>query len=247
MYQHFKKRTMENLLENTLASIVRQHHATAPVFEKYHLDYCCNGKRTLSDACAVSGIDADTLVKELEAATVVPDAPTLQETDAVQLIAHIILKHHFYVRQSIPAIAYHLQKVISKHGGKYPHMSAVGHLFSETATELTKHMQKEETILFPRIQQVYHSGPSTSLPDTFLSDPIAVMEAEHTTAGNNLYLIRSLTNNYTPPEDACTTHRLLLDELQAFENDLHQHVHLENNVLFPLGEKLLKEKLAVAF
>jgi len=238
---------METLLENSLASIVRQHHATAAVFEKYHLDYCCNGKRTLADACEVSGIDTEQLVPELEAALKQPDAPAIQENDAVQLIAHIMLKHHFYVRQSIPAITYHLQKVVSKHGGKYPHMAAVSFLFAETAAELTMHMQKEETILFPRIQQVYHSQQDAQLPDDFLSAPIAVMEAEHTSAGNNLYLIRSLTNNYTPPEDACTTHRLLLDELKAFENDLHSHVHLENNILFPLGEKILKKKLAVAF
>ncbi len=233
---------MKNLLESTLAGIVQKHHATASVFEKYHLDYCCNGKRTLAEACEVSGIDADTLVAALESASVVPDAPAVQETDAVQLIAHIMLKHHFYVRQSIPAITYHLQKVTLKHGEKYPYIAEVGFLFAQTATELIHHMQKEETILFPRIQQVYHSRHAAVLPHSFLSGPIAVMEAEHTSAGNNLYRIRSLTNNYTPPEDACTTHRLLLDELKSFEEDLHTHVHLENNILFPLGEKMLREK-----
>jgi len=235
---------MESFLQTTLAGIVREHHATANVFEKYYLDYCCNGKRTLAQACDGSGIDTGKLVAELKAAATAPISPTYTETDAVQLIGHIMLKHHFYVRQSIPAISYHLQKVTLKHGEKYPYIAEVAFLFAQTATELTHHMKKEETILFPRIQQVYHSGKEALLPKSFLSGPIAVMEAEHTDAGNNLYRIRSLTNNYTPPEDACTTHRLLLDELKSFEEDLHTHVHLENNVLFPLAERMLMGKLS---
>ncbi len=238
---------MESLLQTTLAGIVRQHHPAATVFEKYHLDFCCKGKRPLADACAEAGIDTSLLLPELEAAIAEPDAPELQQSDAVQLIGRILLKHHFYVRQAAPAIKYHLEKVVTKHGSRYPHMQQVYDLFMATASDLMQHMQKEEMILFPRIQQVYHQQDSNSLPPNFLSGPISVMEAEHTEAGDNLYAIRQLLNNYTAPGDACTTHRLVIDELKAFEEDLHQHVHLENNVLFPLAQQMLEGNAEVAF
>jgi regulator of cell morphogenesis and NO signaling len=238
---------MESIAQRTLGNIVRSHHAAAGVFEKYHLDFCCKGKRPLAEACLEAGIPVESVVKELEAIIQNDDSMVINENDAVQLIGRILLKHHFYVRQSVPAIQYHLQKVVTKHGERYPHMIEVNRLFQETAEELIHHMQKEEMILFPRIQQVYHAAPHQYLPPNFLSGPIAVMESEHTHAGENLYAIRKLLNNYTAPEDACTTHRLVIDELKAFEEDLHQHVHLENNVLFPLGEKLLTEKMETAF
>jgi len=238
---------MESIAQSTLANIVRTHHPAAGVFEKYHLDFCCKGKRPLAEACVEAGIPVESVVKDLEAVIQKDDSMVINENDAVQLIGRILLKHHFYVRQSVPAIKYHLQKVVTKHGERYPHMAEVYSLFVETAEELMQHMQKEEMILFPRIQQVYHAAPHQHLPPNFLSGPIAVMESEHTHAGENLYAIRKLLNNYSAPEDACTTHRLVIDELKAFEEDLHQHVHLENNVLFPLGEKLLSEKMEVAF
>lgn len=238
---------MESIQQSTLASIVRTYHPAAGVFEKYQLDFCCKGKRPLAEACQEAGLPLETIVSELEAVIHATDAPEVNESDAVQLIGRILLKHHFYVRQSVPAIKHHLLKVVTKHGERYPYMAEVYRLFLETAEELLQHMQKEEMILFPRIQQVYHAAPQQQLPGNFLSGPIAVMEAEHTQAGENLYAIRKLLKNYTAPADACTTHRLVIDELKAFEEDLHQHVHLENNILFPLGEKLLKEKLEFAF
>lgn len=201
----------------------------------------------MADACQDAGIPLETILDELEAVIHSHEAPAVDERDAVQLIGRILLKHHFYVRQSTPAIKHHLLKVVTKHGERYPYMTEVYRLFLETAEDLMQHMQKEEMILFPRIQQVYHAAPQQQLPFNFLSGPIAVMESEHTHAGENLYAIRKLLNNYTAPADACTTHRLVIDELKAFEEDLHQHVHLENNVLFPLGEKMLVEKLEVAF
>lgn len=231
---------MENILQETLAGIIREHHPAAAVFEKYHLDYCCKGKRPLAAACAEAGIDTATLLPELESAIRMPDAPDLQEKDAIQLIGRILLKHHFYVRQAAPAIHHHLARVVTKHGARYPYMLEVYQLFIETEAELMDHMQKEEMVLFPRIQQVYHAGKGTTFSAQYLSGPIGVMEEEHSSAGNNLYAIRRLLNNYTPPQDACTTHRLVLDELKAFEEDLHQHVHLENNILFPLAQQMLK-------
>jgi len=120
-------------------------------------------------------------------------------------------------------------------------MHQVQHLFAETAEELTQHIRKEEMILFPRIVEVFHLHENQRVPYGFISDPAHVMEADHEAAGNNLYSIRELTNHYTPPADACTTHRVLLEELRAFEIDLHQHVHLENNVLFPLAERMVQE------
>jgi regulator of cell morphogenesis and NO signaling len=238
---------MEQLMHSTLADIVRRHHPTAAVFEKHQLDYCCKGKRPLDEACAEAHVDLNALMHELDVAISQPALSTVREDDPIELIGYILARHHSYVRRTVPAIAEHLGKVAGKHGDRYPHMLMVYQLFTETADELAHHMQKEEMILFPRIQEVFHLHEKQRVPNGFISAPAEVMEAEHRSAGNNLHAIRQLTNNYTPPADACTTHQLVIAELRDFEEDLHRHVHLENNVLFPLAERMVDEhNMAVA-
>ena len=238
---------MTNIAEQTLATIVTNNHFTVPVLEKYNLDFCCKGKRTLTDACMEKGLSLETVSEELEnsSSTSQTNKMPFTEMTAEQLISYILIHHHFYVKQSMPTIIGHLEKVAAKHGGHFPYMIEVLHLFREINTEMTLHMHKEEVILFPRIKEVsslQETGQHTNLATDYISAPIQVMEHEHDHAGNILYKIRELTNNYTPPTEACTTFQVSLAELKEFEEDLHRHVHLENNILFPLTEKMLTQQ-----
>lgn len=234
---------MKNIPEQTLASIVTQNHQAVPVFEKYNLDFCCKGKRTLTEACNEKGLPVDVLLKELELVQQNEENIRMPftEMDAEQLIGYIMTHHHFYVKQSLPLINSHLEKVASKHGSSYPYMQKVLDLFRMVQEEMIMHMQKEEMILFPRIKEIenlYNNKQQANISDGYISGPVNVMEAEHEHAGKILDEIRQLTNNYTPPEDACTTFKISLAELKEFEEDLHKHVHLENNLLFPKAEKI---------
>ena len=232
---------MNNLKEKSLKSIVLAHHEYIPVLEKYSMDFCCRGSKTLNESCIEKNIPLDDLLAEL-ALSIIKNETSMPfaEMSAEQLVSYIQIHHHFYVRNNIPTIKNHLEKIVSKHGPKYPNMIKVAELFNEVAAELLPHMDKEEAILFPRIKAVCStaSGSQASqLTEGYIDAPIQVMELEHEKAGDIMYEIRSLTNGYTPPETACTTHRICLEELTAFEVDLHQHVHLENNILFPMAQK----------
>jgi regulator of cell morphogenesis and NO signaling len=235
---------MTNIAEQTLANIVTNNNQAVPVLEKHDLDYCCKGKRTLKAACLEKGLHIDEILKELEqfgyeeARHHIP----FNEMTAEQLINYIVIHHHFYVNQSMPMIISHLEKVATKHGERFSYMPKVLHLFSTMSEEMTSHMQKEESILFPRIKGLelsFNSKQSSDISNDYINAPIGVLESEHDEAGSILYEIRSLTNNYAVPDDACTTFRITLAELKEFEEDLHQHVHLENNILFPLVNNML--------
>jgi regulator of cell morphogenesis and NO signaling len=237
---------MENIEKETLAAIALSNHEFIPVLEKYGLDFCCRGKKTLSEACSEKNLASDMIVKELKN-SVQNDKRSMPFTEmsAEELISYITIHHHFYVKNSVSTIFSHIEKIATKHGDRYPHMKEVSQLFIEVVEDLIPHMEKEEKILFPRIKQLAETvrGGEINGDDTMLIDiPIQVMEAEHDHAGQLLYKIRELTNNYTPPEDACTTHRVCLHELSSFEQDLHQHVHLENNILFPMARKMALPK-----
>jgi regulator of cell morphogenesis and NO signaling len=239
---------MKILSQQTLANIVTQHHQAVPILEKYNLDFCCKGKRTLSDACAEKGISIEALLADIEGATAAINKNQMPftEMDEQQLISYILIHHHFYVKQSMPAILSHLEKVATKHGDRFPYMIKVLQLFTAIKEEMTLHMQKEEAVLFPRIKgigQIFHNGQNTNLAAGYISAPVNMMEMEHEHAGEILYEIRQLTGNYTAPADACTTFKVVLAELKEFEEDLHKHVHLENNLLFPLAEKMVKAVL----
>ena len=155
---------------------------------------------------------------------------------------HIVSRHHAYVRASIPAIQQHLAKVAAVHGVGHPELAFVDAQFSKVAAELSQHMVKEERVLFPYISALAEAvnGNAPPPPDMFgtVQNPIRMMEIEHQEAGEGIDVIRELTHGYQPPEDACGTYRTVLQELEAFENDLHEHVHLENNVLFPKAVEL---------
>ena len=235
---------MTNIAEQKLATIVTNNHFTVPILEKYNLDFCCKGKRTLAEACAEKGLSVEIISQELEKATAELQSNKMPFTqmNGEQLISYILIHHHFYVKQSMPTILGHLEKVAAKHGDHYPYMVQVLDIFKEINEEMTAHMYKEEAILFPRIKEVQvlqEAHQHKNLAEGYISAPIQVMEQEHDHAGDLLYKIRELTNMYTPPAEACTTFQVCLAELKEFEEDLHRHVHLENNLLFPLAEKMM--------
>lgn len=236
---------MTSIKEKTLASIVTEQSQSVRVLEKYNLDFCCKGKRTLSEACTEKGLSLETILLELQQ-VITPEERTqmpFSEMTAGQLVSYILIHHHFYVKQSMPTIISHLEKVATKHGDRFPYMVEVFRLFDEIREEMALHMQKEELVLFPRINEVealFDAAQKTNIGEGFISMPVNIMEAEHDHAGTIMYTIKQLTNNYTPPTDACTTFRLSLAELKEFEEDLHRHVHLENNLLFPLAKKMLQ-------
>jgi regulator of cell morphogenesis and NO signaling len=223
---------MSNIAQQTLATIVTNNHNAVPVLEKHHLDFCCKGKRTLEEACREKGLSVTAISDELEQTTATPPG---NEMTAEQLISYILIHHHFYVKQSMPTILAHIEKVATKHGERFPYMVEVLYLFKAIQEEMTTHMQKEEMILFPRIKEVAASTAHMNLSEVYIAGPVKVMEEEHDHAGEILYKIRTLTDNYTPP--------VCLAELKAFEEDLHRHVHLENNLLFPLAENLFTQRI----
>ncbi len=234
---------MLQIEQQTLASIALSHHEYIPVLERYSLDFCCRGKETLAEACKKKKLAISIVINEMmqsvkETKTQMP----FTEMNADQLISYILIHHHFYVKNSVGTIQGHIEKIVTKHGDTFPYMHKVLKLFKEVIEELLPHMEKEEKILFPRIKEMAASlgqNQFTAFNQEFINAPIQMMETEHDNAGQLLFEIRKLTNQYTPPEDACTTHRVCLEELKAFEEDLHQHVHLENNILFPMAKKMV--------
>ena len=229
---------MTSISEQTLSSIVTGNHQTVPIFEKYDLDFCCKGKRTLAQACTEKNVKIEKITEELRSLTFVEGKQQMPFTEmsAEQLIGYILIHHHFYVKQSMPSIFYHLHKVATKHGDRFPYMKKVYDLFIIIMREMTLHMEKEELALFPRIKEVenlYKSGKSSDILAGYIQNPVNAMDSDHEESGNIMYEIRTLTDNYMPPQDACTTFKITLAELKEFEKDLHKHVHLENNILFP--------------
>jgi regulator of cell morphogenesis and NO signaling len=227
---------MNSLAEKTLSQIVTDNYQAARVFERHGLDFCCKGKRPLAEACNEKGIAPETLIAELHSALAASEPERdFNNYSLSELAGYIVRVHHTYVKLNGPQTFSYVTRVAAKHGDRYPHMKEVYELFAEVLEDLAAHMKKEELILFPRIKQLELHGKSGT-PQEYLVAPIGVMEAEHERAGSLLARIRELTDDYTPPAGACTTHRLALASLQAFEEDLHQHVHLENNILFPKAQ-----------
>ncbi|HET6768134.1 MAG TPA: iron-sulfur cluster repair di-iron protein [Chitinophagaceae bacterium] len=232
----------------SLAQIVNSNHKAASVFEKYHLDFCCKGKRSLEQACTEQQLTVSQITGELEnifGNETNTDAVDFDKMNLTQLSDYIVQTHHAYVKNEMPQIYAYLQKVASKHGERHDELYKIFETFAAIREEMDGHMKKEEVILFPRIKELEkladNENANLQLNITYLQSPITVMEQEHDHAGTLLDDIRILSNDYTPPQDACTTYRLCFAALKAFELDLHQHVHLENNILFPKAIQLFKQ------
>jgi regulator of cell morphogenesis and NO signaling len=232
--------TRSHFATTTLGDIVSHDFRAGAILDRYGLDYCCGGARSLAEGCSQQGIALETVVSDLEALDSGSSEPV--EDDPAALVDYIVSRHHAYVRASLPGIQEHLTKVVDAHAARHSELRLVEREFSSVARELLLHMVKEERVLFPYISAlvdaVRSDGPPP--PDMFgtVQNPIRMMEIEHQEAGDGLASIRELTCGYQAPPDACATYRLVLEELEAFELDLQTHVHLENNVLFPKAVEL---------
>lgn len=240
---------MNELASQTLAQKVTDNHRTASVFERYHLDFCCKGKRSLENACADQNISVDELLHELEnaASTNLSNFP-FDKLPLSQRAEYIVSNHHAYVNKESPQLLAYAEKVASKHGQHHPELNKILMAVSAIKEEMEQHMHKEEVVLFPRIKELEKFSKEEhrdgKLNVSYLQAPITLMEQEHDHAGLLLEEIRQLSGNYTAPADACTTYKLLFAALQAFEKDLHQHVHLEHNILFPKAINLFNNSTA---
>jgi regulator of cell morphogenesis and NO signaling len=199
------------------------------------VDYCCGGQRTLAIACEQQGIDLQAFQAQLEAyaATEPPPEVNLADLSLSELADHIERIHHAYLHAELPRLVKLATKVATVHGDREPRLRQVKDLVLALATELDMHLVKEEKILFPMIRQLDTSDTLPTFDCGSISNPIHCMEFDHEEAGVVLAQLRQLTDDYTPPEWACNTYRAMFDVLATFEQDMHQHIHKENNVLFP--------------
>ena len=230
---------MEITLNQTIGEIVTVYPETARVFESNEIDYCCGGKRSLQSVCDARNVRPAELLQELRDA-VDRSAPRSEAwTDArlAELMQHILSEHHALCRVESARLLALLRKVVARHGAEHPELEDVQRLFWALSKELSTHMLKEEQVLFPLIERLEQAKDRNQpLPSAFFSsvnNPIRDMLADHDEAGALSARIRELTGNYAVPEAACNSYRALLHGLAEFERDLHVHVHLENNVLFP--------------
>jgi regulator of cell morphogenesis and NO signaling len=215
------------------------------LFETLKIDYCCGGSLPLNEACASIGVIVTDLMGMLEAVSQSErgDGPTdFQKLPLTELIAHILDTHHVFTKQEMARLQQLTKKVISAHGENHPELNKVGPLFDQLCADLEPHMFKEERILFPYILALANAGadnqPAPFAPFGSVNNPIRMMMMEHDTAGEILGELRTVTSDYTTPADVCISYRTLYEALEAFEKDLHQHIHLENNILFPRAIEL---------
>lgn len=223
--------------ETAIGDVVARNLRTATVFSRYGIDFCCGGRRTVEDACVGAHLDPDRVVADLRAVTeTAPSDRDVSGWPAGQLIDRIISRHHTYVRAQTPVIAAYLAKLLAKHGERHPELGRLAAIFADVSGELARHMTREEEVLFPAIARL--ASVTAAPPDRQVAEPIALLEDEHEWAGRQMALMRTLANGYQVPPDGCATYKACYVALDDFENDLHQHVHLENSVLFPLARRL---------
>ncbi len=229
--------------EKTVADYVTENIKTAHVFKKHGIDFCCGGGVSIEKVCKKMNVDQKVLEKELIEVDVVSDIiEDYDKWDLVFLMIYIENVHHSYVRESLPIISQYANKVAKVHGHHYTEVVKINDLFHEVADELLLHLQKEEQVLFPYIKKLVDSKGKETIVSNFgtVQNPIMMLENEHENAGNIFKKIAKLTNNYNPPKEACNTFKALYNKLEEFEQDLHKHIHLENNILHPKAIKLEK-------
>jgi regulator of cell morphogenesis and NO signaling len=231
---------MQTITEKTVREIALENPSSIRVFESLGIDYCCGGRKPLSDACSHANVDFERVLELLAKAKVegqTQDSEGWEAKPLAELIGRIVTKHHGYVRQETPRIQRLMAKVLAKHGPTHPEIAQIDELFSAISQELATHMLKEEQVLFPYVERMEDAVlAGQEVPEPFFGTvkrPIANMLAEHDDAGALLARIRTLSSGYTAPAGACPTFLGLYQGLEEFERDLHHHVHLENNILFP--------------
>lgn len=226
-----------------VGELVRSKPARSRVFEMFGLDYCCGGKLPLEEACARRGVDVQQVLNglaEVDRSEAGDDAAYIDANamSLAELADHIEHTHHAYLRRELPRLNAMVRKVAEVHGSHYPWVLEVNEVFAGFAAELISHMVKEEHVLFPLIRQLESNRNESSRGPASVRMPIRAMEHEHDDAGRALARMNEISNGFTPPDGACNTFRAMLDGLAHLERDMHQHVHKENNVLFPRAERL---------
>ena len=218
--------------DRTLADVLTEEPGAARVLERFGLDYCCGGRRTLADACAREGVDPDQVLDALGDVAPGPE-PDWVRMAPEELVDHLEATHHAYLHAELPRLDALVDKVSRVHGVRHAELVDVRATFVALRAELEPHLLKEERVLFPMIREL----ATTTAPPSFhcgaLANPISVMMAEHDRAGELLATLRRLTDGYQPPADGCPSYRTLYAGLAELEADTHLHVHKENNLLFP--------------
>ncbi len=227
--------------DTTIGQWVTEHPSTARVFEDLQIDYCCGGGATLQEACEHNHLDLCEIVDRLLQAAEAPHVDATSnwsESSLISLCDHIEQTHHAYLRDELPRLAARLEEVVMAHSEKHPELRELQQVFVALRAELDPHMFKEEQILFPAIRLLEQSPSQAKFPFGTVANPIRMMEDEHGAVGSALTHIRQLTSDFSVPDGACNTYRVMLDGLRLLEDDLHQHIHKENNILFPRALEL---------
>ncbi|MNX68996.1 Iron-sulfur cluster repair protein ScdA [compost metagenome] len=238
---------METLERTTIGEYVAKDFRTAAVFSKYGIDFCCKGNRTIDEACEKKDVDTNTIMDEINTVLATKNDNSIDfKSWPLDLLADYIEKtHHRYVEEKTNVILPFLAKLCKVHGSSHPELFEINQLFIGCAGELAQHMKKEELILFPFIKKMVKASLTDELIEQphfgTVENPIAMMMHEHDAEGERFRKIALLTNDYTPPADACNTYRVTFAMLAEFEEDLHKHIHLENNILFPAAAVLEKK------
>ena len=222
----------------TVRQIALDRPSSIRVFEHFGIDYCCGGRKPLEEACAASQIEVNAVLAALESAAAAPAsiAEDWRQISMEKLVNHIVATHHAYVKRELPRLAVLAQKVVNRHGATMAELKEIQSALATLDAELTSHLAKEEAILFPYIVALDRAGAAgTAKPSGCfgtVANPIAMMTQEHDAAGTLMARMRNLSGNFTTPQGACPPFHAFYDGLREFEQDLHQHIHLENNILF---------------
>ncbi len=240
---------MEIIKWPSVGSFVANDFRTAAVFQKYGIDFCCKGGKSVDEVCDAKNIDRDGLLQELEDVSLVIDNSELDFNNMPldKLIQYIEVNHHQYIVDSSPSLLQFLDKLCKVHGANHPELFEINDQFVAAANELADHMKKEELLLFPFVLKMLEADNANEnlniAPFGSVQNPITMMMQEHELEGSRFDKISALSNNYTAPADGCTTYKVAFSMLKEFENDLHKHIHLENNILFPKSFELEKKLL----
>ena len=231
-------------IHDTVGAIVRDRPSLSRLFEQAKVDYCCGGKKTLEEACRQQGIDPQAFLAQLETAIAAEPEPDAYVADLslTELADRIEQTHHAYLHSELPRLEKMTAKVAAVHGDKEPRLHQIKDVFLALSQELATHLMKEEQILFPMIRQLESSETLPLFHCGTLANPVRRMEFEHDEAGVALAQLRQLSDDFTPPDWACNTYRAMLDALATFEQDMHQHIHKENNVLFLRAMEMEQQK-----
>lgn len=228
---------MKNISQKPVGEIVAEDYRTAQVLRSFGLDFCCGGGKTLEKACISKKIKIDQVINELESLKSASGTEHNYNEWALDFLAdYIVNNHHSFVRKMLPELAFYADKVSRVHGDRDPELNEIKELVYVLRQEMMAHLQKEEEELFPQIKELVRENKTGSVKAAI----VEALEDEHDSAGEIMAQIEALTNGFNPPSNACSSYRVLFQNLQGFQDDLHKHVHLENNILFPKALDLEK-------